>query len=239
MKFTQYKKFTSIIALTLISSNAFSAVNIFTPTGGILSGTQSQALHWDMLSNNATLGTDYSIPSGYTGGFHLSGHGDLHFDTSGSSMPYSGMFSGVTLGVGDVVGPTGLNWAASGFVINATSSTPIYHGLKFLIGSTTHYGWVKFTDNVTAGTQSVLQWAYESVAGTAITISESSTPSITSVDTQSSMQYQSRQLRSAFNTQTVAANLALNYDCNVFDVKGLCISAGGRYTTIDNPNINN
>ena len=58
-------------------------------------------------------------------------------------------------------------------------------------------------------------------------------------DTQSSMQYQSRQLRSAFNTQTVAANFALNYDCNVFDAKGMCISAGGRYTTIDNPNINN
>lgn len=59
------------------------------------------------------------------------------------------------------------------------------------------------------------------------------------INTQSSMQYQASQLRSAFNTQTVAANFALNYDCNVFDVKGMCISAGGRYTTIDNPNINN
>ena len=58
------------------------------------------------------------------------------------------------------------------------------------------------------------------------------------VDTQSSMQYQAHQLRSAFNTQTVAAHFALNYDCNVFDAKGMCISAGGRYTTIDNPNIN-
>jgi hypothetical protein len=58
-------------------------------------------------------------------------------------------------------------------------------------------------------------------------------------DTQSSMQYQASQLRSAFNTQTVAANFALNYDCNIFDVKGMCISAGGRYTTIDNPGINN
>ena len=58
-------------------------------------------------------------------------------------------------------------------------------------------------------------------------------------DTQASMQYQASQLRSAFNTQTVAANFALNYDCNVFDVKGMCISAGGRYTTIDNPGINN
>ena len=60
-----------------------------------------------------------------------------------------------------------------------------------------------------------------------------------SFDTQSSMQYQAHQLRSAFNTQTVAAHFALNYDCNVFDVKGMCISAGGRYTTIDNPGINN
>jgi hypothetical protein len=53
------------------------------------------------------------------------------------------------------------------------------------------------------------------------------------------MQYQASQLRSAFNTQTVAANFALNYDCTLFDAKGMCISAGGRYTTIDNPNINN
>ena len=60
-----------------------------------------------------------------------------------------------------------------------------------------------------------------------------------SADTQSSMRYQASQLRSAFNTQTVAANFALNYDCNIFDVKGMCISAGGRYTTIDNPGINN
>ena len=58
-------------------------------------------------------------------------------------------------------------------------------------------------------------------------------------DSQSSIRYQASQLRSAFNTQTVAANFALNYDCNVFDMKGMCISAGGRYTTIDNPGINN
>ena len=64
-------------------------------------------------------------------------------------------------------------------------------------------------------------------------------PGPSTADTQSSMRYQASQLRSAFNTQTVAAHFALNYDCNIFDVKGMCISAGGRYTTIDNPNINN
>jgi uncharacterized protein YhjY with autotransporter beta-barrel domain len=35
-----------------------------------------------------------------------------------------------------------------------------------------------------------------------------------------------------------ASNLSLNHDCNLFDTKGLCISAGGRYTSIDNPNTN-
>jgi uncharacterized protein with beta-barrel porin domain len=28
------------------------------------------------------------------------------------------------------------------------------------------------------------------------------------------------------------------YDCNLFDVKGMCISAGGRYSTVDNPSSN-
>ena len=70
-------------------------------------------------------------------------------------------------------------------------------------------------------------------------IASSCSQLVSAPNTQSSMQYQARQLRSAFNTQTVAANFALNYDCTLFDVKGMCISAGGRYTTIDNPNINN
>ena len=62
---------------------------------------------------------------------------------------------------------------------------------------------------------------------------------INTAETQASMQYQASQLRSAFNTQTMAANFGLNYDCSVFDTKGLCVSAGGRYATIDNPGINN
>jgi hypothetical protein len=87
------------------------------------------------------------------------------------------------------------------------------------------------------GLLSTHAWEAYALPDTAYIINYYTGPS--AVDTQSSMQYQSRQLRSAFNTQTVAANFALNYDCNIFDVKGMCISAGGRYTTIDNPGINN
>ena len=59
------------------------------------------------------------------------------------------------------------------------------------------------------------------------------------VDTQTSIQYQANQLRSAFNAQSTSANFSLNYDCNIFDNNDVCISAGGKYTSIDNPNINN
>ena len=57
-------------------------------------------------------------------------------------------------------------------------------------------------------------------------------------ETQASLQYAALQLRGAFNAQTAASNLSLNHDCNLFDTKGLCISAGGRYTAIDNPTTN-
>ena len=53
-----------------------------------------------------------------------------------------------------------------------------------------------------------------------------------------SLNCQGRQLRSAFNNQSVAANFGLHYDCNLFNVNGMCIALGGRYTSIDNPNIN-
>ena len=57
-------------------------------------------------------------------------------------------------------------------------------------------------------------------------------------DTNASLQRSAYQLRGAYNSQVAASNLSLNHDCNLFDTKGLCISAGGRYTTIDNPTTN-
>jgi hypothetical protein len=105
------------------------------------------------------------------------------------------------------------------------------------------FGWTLVTQNIKVSSNSVSLlfearhdpqlWVVDDVS---VFLFQSSGP--TAADTQSSMQYQASQLRSAFNTQTVAANFALNYDCTLFDVKGMCISAGGRYTTIDNPNIN-
>ena len=57
-------------------------------------------------------------------------------------------------------------------------------------------------------------------------------------DTNNSLYLASSQLRSAYNSQMTSSNLSLNHDCNLFDSKGMCISAGGRYTAIDNPSTN-
>ena len=60
-------------------------------------------------------------------------------------------------------------------------------------------------------------------------------------DTQASLNTQARRLRGAFNSTMASANFAnMNtYDCNLFDQNNMCISAGGRYTSIDNPSSNN
>ena len=60
------------------------------------------------------------------------------------------------------------------------------------------------------------------------------------VGTQASLHNSAQRMRSVFNTAAISTNFAnMNtYDCNLFDTKGMCISAGGRYTTVDNPSAN-
>ena len=45
-------------------------------------------------------------------------------------------------------------------------------------------------------------------------------------------------LRSAFNLQSATINAGLSYDCTTFDIHNICVSAGGRYTNVDNPSAN-
>jgi len=59
-------------------------------------------------------------------------------------------------------------------------------------------------------------------------------------DTQSSLTRLAPRLRGSFNSVSAMANFPTSntYDCNLFDVKGMCISTGGRYSTVDNPSSN-
>jgi len=60
------------------------------------------------------------------------------------------------------------------------------------------------------------------------------------IDTQASIQTAALKLRSIFNLATLTSNFSnMNtYDCSLFDSKGFCISAGGRFTTVDRPDSN-
>ena len=58
-------------------------------------------------------------------------------------------------------------------------------------------------------------------------------------DTQSSIHSLARKLRGAFSNQAVSTNFAnMNYDCDLFDAKGVCLSVGGQQTYVDNPSSN-
>jgi hypothetical protein len=62
----------------------------------------------------------------------------------------------------------------------------------------------------------------------------------TVADTQLSLARLASRLRGSYNSASLIANFpnSNTYDCNLFDVKGMCISAGGRYSTVDNPSSN-
>jgi hypothetical protein len=62
----------------------------------------------------------------------------------------------------------------------------------------------------------------------------------TTTDTQSSLTRLASRLRGSYNSASLISNYpnSATYDCNLFDVKGMCISAGGRYSTVDNPSSN-
>ena len=75
-----------------------------------------------------------------------------------------------------------------------------------------------------------------SVANTWDLLIESMLNGASATDTQSSLTRLASRLRSSYNHTSFLTNNT--YDCNLFDVKGMCISAGGRYSTVDNPSSN-
>ncbi len=98
------------------------------------------------------------------------------------------------------------------------------------------------TSNVGAtrsGTYSGLNWTLALQSGSS-TVWDLIFSGASTADTQSSLNTQARRLRSAFNLTIASSNFAnMNtYDCNLFDQNNMCISAGGRYTSVDNPSSN-
>lgn len=160
------KKFACLL-VCLFAGVANAGIISFTPSG---TSTVSQGtdLYWDMLSD-ATSTSSF----GAVGNFNLSDHGDFHFSTSVADMINSGSGTGgVDLAIGTLIGSLS-NWSNTAGFVGTTSfgggcsvgNTCIY-GLSLDILGSTHYGWVQFSENTS--TQSILGWAYESVAGQSI-----------------------------------------------------------------------
>jgi hypothetical protein len=220
-----------ILILSLIfSGNCFSEVNVHTNINGL--GTFkdiSTGLIWLRLDNFFDISVRSQLSSAEAAGFTWAQKSEVTSLLNTLDISSTSNWDTLASIIGRAPNRT-LFWGA----YRPTGTTAADHGWGYAVRG---FNWT-FNDNPggtidqipSVGTlfADLNLWAYfVGLSG----------PS--AADTQSSVRYQAGQLRSAFNTQTVAANFALNYDCNIFDVKGMCISAGGRYTTIDNPGINN
>ncbi len=107
------------------------------------------------------------------------------------------------------------------------------------------FNWTLVTQNITVssssatllfeGTHSPALWIVDDVS---VYLFRSPGPSAD--DTQSSLTRLASRLRSSYNSASLISNFpnSNTYDCNLFDIKGMCISAGGRYSTVDNPSSN-
>ncbi|BFT30441.1 hypothetical protein D210916BOD24_16170 [Alteromonas sp. D210916BOD_24] len=161
------KSVVACFAITL-SGLASAGIITFTPSG-TSTVSQDTNLYWDMLSDETS-----TTSLGAVGDFVLSDHGDIHFDTSFSDMVNIGSGTGGYLfSFGEMIG-AGSNWSnTDNFVgtndysgILSLGETGIF-GLSFQLAGQTHYGWVIISES-DLGTQSILSWGYESVAGKAI-----------------------------------------------------------------------
>ena len=233
MKFLQYKKIFLVSILAFTSKANALLINFDDRSSG-----EELTTYNNLTWNNFIANTYPTLDSGYRNG-----------TVSPSFIAFNGVGNPGYISKSDLFNLTSAYFTAAwnnNLVLTVT-------GFSDEIGTVQKYS-SEYTLQTTAPSKITFNWTgirrvlFSSSGGVYAALSGSGThfalddlciDCLSSIDTQSSMQYQARQLRSAFNTQTVAANFALNYDCTLFDVKGMCISAGGRYTTIDNPNINN
>ena len=92
---------------------------------------------------------------------------------------------------------------------------------------------------IKAGTYDNMNWTLTLQSGSSDTWDLNFTgTSLT--QTQSSLASHARKLSGTLNIASLISNFSNSntYDCNLFDVKGMCISAGGRYSSVDNPSSN-
>ena len=229
MRFTQFKQ-----KIALTSSALFFAVPSFATellsNGGFESGTAG----WTIVRSGVS-GTS----SGESTSAGENRTGSSSFDVYDNVAPGLSLSQSVT---------SGSDTKTLSFLIRTVdlSGTSTFDDLSVtLIGSTYRVsGYVKTSDSL----RNTVSFTFGDKPRQALTLTNVYAlfsydyifgPS--AADTQASLNTQARKLRSTFNSVMASANFAnMNtYDCNLFDKNNMCISAGGRYTNIDNPSSNN
>jgi Autotransporter beta-domain len=133
---------------------------------------------------------------------------------------------------GQVVVPSATGSTAFGIYPGSSITTKLYKGVVQGL----------YDNNIgptRTGTYDNMNWTLALQSGSSNTWDLSFTGT-SLAQTQSSLASHARKLLGIYNHASLISNFANSntYDCNLFDVRGMCISAGGRYSTVDNPSSN-
>jgi hypothetical protein len=161
----------------------------------------------------------------------------LNYDVASSVSVAFSRATSIYLNLVTFRGPSAIGLGPSAYTFN--SSPTIFSGLSSwsLSGNTlttsgdAESGVLKFTDisalTISGGGRGYQEFTFY-------------IPPPSQEDTQASLSRQASSLRGVHNISSLISHYpnSATYDCNLFDVKGMCISAGGRYSTVDNPSSN-
>ncbi len=213
----------SITNIGIISGGVFGISN----SGGIGTLNNSQGALSSALTYKSNLPTNYNIIINST-----SNYGQLAVNSVTGTMAFNIYgYTGQTLTSGVSGSSVRDNYlyqnVLTGLIGSLSGSTITGTGFS-ITGAKGSYGGYSYTlvadDSNVSGVWDLL---FGSLGPSAL-------------DTQSSLTRLASRLRGVYNGASLISNFpnSNTYDCNLFDVKGMCISAGGRYSTVDNPNSN-
>ena len=198
---------------TISTISNFGSINAFTNTRpGIQNiGTISTLNNsqGDNFNGNNWLSYKGALPSNYNIIINsTSSYGQLYATGGITGTTAFGIYSAQNISTTNVYRGVFINTGASN--ISTTTRSGIYDG----------YTWSLFQET-TGGTIWNLSFSGVSASQTQAALVETSTA-----------------LQNTFASQENALAIGLTYDCSLFDKNGICVSAGGRYTTVDPSGLN-
>ena len=231
---------TSSSAGILVYGGAINVTNMGTISGKIFTNTYGfgnietlNNLQGQAGSSSNPLIIDYNLPHNYgiILGSDASTYGKI---TSTNSKGWNYWQGSSTTCSASSVACSGSSSSDTNFSVNSGSvKSTIYSAVISGVSS------IFLNPSTLAGTYGGYAWTLtETSSGSGIW--NLNFPGALAIDTQSSLTRLASNLRGSFNSASLISNFSNSntYDCNLFDVKGMCISAGGRYSTVDNPSSN-